>query len=247
MRRPRRRKLLERPQHKLTLGGRKSPRRKMRVRALARLLDLPLWRLIRAISPSTTVDGCRVMSTLGLPSSHAFYVQRVAHALECLREFDPASFARLTVLVRGIWVYEDVSARAKWWEYRRWIGLNAAVVDRSSYERGHLAALLVHELTHARLGARGISVHDSNRQRVEAICIRREAAFVRRMPGGEAFAGSREVRAAQVLADPPEDWSAAEMRRKQDRALARYLEPLEAEGAPRWVARGARWFLRRAT
>lgn len=48
-----------------------------------------------------------------------------------------------------------------------------------------IAAVLVHEATHARVQAHGISYRPETRDRIEALCVREEIAFARRLPRDE--------------------------------------------------------------
>ena len=47
---------------------------------------------------------------------------------------------------------------------------------------------IMHEATHARIIDRGIQYHVKNRDRIEGACVRQEALFARRLPGGDALA-----------------------------------------------------------
>jgi hypothetical protein len=49
-----------------------------------------------------------------------------------------------------------------------------------------IANTLVHETTHAQLDRLGITVHPTNHERIESICIRAEMAFLKRVAGADA-------------------------------------------------------------
>jgi hypothetical protein len=59
-----------------------------------------------------------------------------------------------------------------------------------------IAATIVHEATHARLERRGIQYVENQRQRIEAVCIRRELNFIAKLahvePLQEARTGALE-------------------------------------------------------
>ena len=64
-----------------------------------------------------------------------------------------------------------------------------------------LAAVIVHEATHARLERLGFKYVEDRRRRIEDICIRRELAFVAHLPDGEAARASIEERRPFDLTD----------------------------------------------
>jgi hypothetical protein len=47
-----------------------------------------------------------------------------------------------------------------------------------------IALTIIHEATHARLERCGIDYDEKLRQRIEAVCLRREFAFVAKLPNG---------------------------------------------------------------
>ena len=66
-----------------------------------------------------------------------------------------------------------------------------------------IAAVIVHEATHARLWRCGFGYDEDERHRIEAICVRRELAFARRLPDGRRL---REF-AQEALAISPRYWT----------------------------------------
>ena len=57
-----------------------------------------------------------------------------------------------------------------------------------------IAAVIVHEATHARLERYGIGYEEKLRARIEAVCFRRELAFAAKLPNGEAVRQPAEDR-----------------------------------------------------
>jgi hypothetical protein len=92
-----------------------------------------------------------------------------------------------------------------------------------------IAATIIHEAAHARLFRLGIGNHEDIRARVEAICLRREMAFARKLPNG------REIQeAAEHMINVCDDdyWSNAAIRQRE---LAEFAEAMRHLGAPEWL------------
>jgi hypothetical protein len=89
-----------------------------------------------------------------------------------------------------------------------------------------VAAALVHELTHLRIANSGVPYHPSLRERIETICVRKEAAFLRRAGGIHATAMAEEV-----LSGLHNPWWTRDERRARIRAN------LERGNLPGWLAR----------
>lgn len=67
-------------------------------------------------------------------------------------------------------------------------GAGAVLFPRSefdAYTPVTLASLLVHESCHARLERRGVPFRPWSKRRIEAVCVRAEYLFLRRVPGAE--------------------------------------------------------------
>ena len=77
--------------------------------------------------------------------------------------------------------------------------LDERFVQADTTDAPLLAAVIVHEATHARLWRYGFGYNEEQRERIEAICLRRELAFARRLPDGQKAAQSAE----EMLASSP--------------------------------------------
>jgi hypothetical protein len=93
-----------------------------------------------------------------------------------------------------------------------------------------VAAALVHEAAHLRIEQWGISYHPDVRARIEQICTRKQAAFLRKFHD-EALA----ARAADLETGLSSPWWTREARQKRVR------RSLEREGIPGWLSRFMRW------
>lgn len=146
---------------------------------------------------------------------------RVRGALQVIKTHDPLRYARLTRDLKRVWVFSIPTAGC--FNYR----LDACQLDEKfvlaeTTTPQLLASVIVHEAAHARLWNCGVGYDEALRPRVEAICLRRELAFSRKLPDGQQ---TREhVAQALAWANPTnlsnvafskrrDDWNIAEARR----------------------------------
>jgi hypothetical protein len=156
-------------------------------------------------------------------------------ALALLAEYAPHRLARLRRDVSRIWV----AFTANLGEYHHRIGLCVLnprpIADGEGLPPERIAALLVHEGTHARLFRRGLRHSDAaSYARHERACVRAEVALLERLPRGAALLAGAWAR----LDETDEFWSA-------EARLERQLESLREQGLPRWLERFVRWRQRR--
>ena len=123
-----------------------------------------------------------------------------------------------------------VGSRGEWQQDARLIRLLERTVVDPAEESAHVAGTVVHEATHAWLDDRGIAYRPERRRRIEALCIRSEARFASRIPGGAELANYYDTQARKVLAQSDAEWSDAAFR-------ARSLEKLRELGTPHWFLR----------
>lgn len=116
------------------------------------------------------------------------------------------------------------------------------VLDEAS-DAPTIAAVIVHEATHARLWHCGIGYEEQLRSRVEAICLRRELAFARTLQDGR---GVREA-AEAALAMPPSYWTNAASYDREREGDLQVLQHLQGNWLARIVLAIVRWRARRAT
>lgn len=182
------------------------------------------------VSTGKSIDGLWVGSIEDKPWPG---LSRVENALRLIKGRDPLSYSRVTRYLDRIWVRFVPGA---WGEYQR--KLNACVLDKyfvlseaATVER--IASTIVHEATHARLERWGITYDEKARSRIEAICVRRELNFVRKLPGGEML---REGLVASL------NWYTSEQGFFSDASLRERhvqgsIETLRQLGVPEWLVR----------
>jgi hypothetical protein len=113
--------------------------------------------------------------------------------------------------------------------------LRACVLDErfvlaETTQPEEIAVVIVHEATHARLENLGIGYDDGQRDRIEAICVRRELAFAKRLPNGHP----KRERVEATLDAQAEFWSNTAFRQRDTEGRAQTLRYL---GTPNWIVR----------
>jgi hypothetical protein len=156
--------------------------------------------------------------------------RRVEEALRLIKTYDRPKYDRLRCDLDRIWVRPLMSGGvAQFSPALRACLLDERFVLDDTRDAGFVAAVIVHEATHARLWHRGIRYDEAVRQRVEAICMRRELAFARRLPDGHRVRQWAE----DTLAIPAPYWTDAAFR---DRGLQGRIEALQ-HLERNWIAR----------
>jgi hypothetical protein len=107
--------------------------------------------------------------------------------------------------------------------------LDERFVLADTTETAHIAAAIVHEATHARLWRCGFGYEEDVRQRVEAVCVRREMAFANKLPEGEPI----RAWAADALALSPSYWTSVAAQERHYEGSLQTLRHLRDN----WVAR----------
>jgi hypothetical protein len=179
------------------------------------------------LSSGRDVDGLWVGTYF---QTHAEAVMGgVAAALDLIRTQDPVSYRRLARDLDRIWVRLLTTGVAQFDPRLRACLLDERFVLAEGTDISHIAAAIVHEAAHARLWRHGFGYDEAVRERVEAICLRREVAFAKKLPDGARI----RAWANDALALAPAYWtdSAAE-----DRAQAGSVEVLDHLGHG-WLAR----------
>lgn len=187
-----------------------------RADVVLRFLD---WALFK-IHNSRSVDGLMVVAP------EAATVDRVETALHVIRDYDPVRYRRLVGDLKRIWVRTVPGTVARFLPSSRTCELEEQFVDDEATTPGLVASCIVHEATHARLFRIGIGYDEGVRERVERICLRRELAFARKVPGGIAGQWAE----ASLAALPDLSDAAFSARRHEN-----YREMLLRLGVPRWL------------
>jgi hypothetical protein len=159
-------------------------------------------------------------------------LRRIEEALQLIKRHDRIRYDRLLRDLQRVWVLLLPSSVASF-EYGIYtceIDTRYCLAETTTPEV--LAAVIVHEATHARLWRRGIRYEEAQRPRIEEICLRREIAFAAKLPNGQAARDQAEQTLA--LCATGEYWTGAAFR---ERYIEGGVETLRYMGAPGWLAR----------
>ena len=192
---------------------------------MRRYLPSIYWGAVFRFSKKRRVLNVRV--GVFLPDDEIQTFERITSAIGVLQRFSPHHYARLLDGVR-ILVIGRVGPWGEWHVHARMIQLREDWVTRSETDPVHIAATIVHELTHAKLDEGGVTYVELRRRRLEAMCYRAQARFVARMPGCEEVSDYYRERAAFVMNQSDDQWS-------DDAFRTRDLELLTELNTPAWM------------
>ncbi|TWA99506.1 hypothetical protein [Bradyrhizobium stylosanthis] len=199
----------------------------------SRIDRLGLW-----LSRSSTIDGLWIGTTESKPYPA---LRRVEEALQLIRRHDALNYSRIVHNLDRIWVHLLPDARAHYD-----LSLNACALDeryvldeRMTLER--IASTIVHEATHARLEGWGIIYEEKSRYRIEAVCLRRELNFLKKLPD----TGLMQEEIARTL-----EWCESDQAYFSDasfwsREVQGQIDTLRYLKAPDWFVQFAMWLIRR--
>ncbi len=165
-------------------------------------------------------------------------LQRIEEALLLIKRSDRIRYDRLLRDLDRVWVLLLPSSIAifEYAIYTCEIDTRYCLDETTTPEL--LAAVIVHEATHARLWRRGIGYEEAQRPHIEEICIRREIAFAAKLPNGEAV--REQAERSLAFCATGEYWTSAAFR---ERYIEGGVEVLRYMGAPGWLGRIFRWLL----
>ena len=155
---------------------------------------------------------------------------KCTEALALLQTRAPRAYQRLIRHTDGALVFSSTEPRGEWIRPARLMRLQETFVTKPTTQPAHIAATMVHEATHAWLNACGFIYTPDRRRRIEAVCIRAQAAFARQLDGGHQLAEYYEARAQEVLGQSDAQWSDAAL-------AARAVDDLRDIGTPTWLVR----------
>jgi hypothetical protein len=144
----------------------------------------------------------------------------VKKALRLIKVHDPIRYDRLLRDLDRVLV-GPIPSQGRYSASMKACHLDSRFVLAKTTSPEQIAATIVHEATHARLRRCGIGYDEQLRGRVEAVCVRRELAFARRLPHGDDVRAQAEWALRHGWSDTPFD-----ERRRQE---------LVEMGAPAWV------------
>jgi hypothetical protein len=149
---------------------------------------IALW-----FSTSRNIDGLWVGTMEDKPHPG---LRRVEDALQLIKLRAPLHYSRVVRYLERIWVRLEHTASACYYHSMGACVLDERYVLQETTTVEEIAATIIHEATHARLERRGIQYVEDQRQRIEAVCIRRELSFIAKLahvePLQEARAGALE-------------------------------------------------------
>jgi hypothetical protein len=115
--------------------------------------------------------------------------------------------------------------------------LDERFVLADSTDAALIATAIVHEATHARLWHYGFRYEEEARQRVEAVCLRREIAFAHKLPDGERI----HAWATDTLTLSPSYWTNAAERERHYEGSLQVLHHLGFDWLTRAVVAVFEW------
>jgi hypothetical protein len=194
---------------------------------------LALW-----MSHSSKVDGLWIGT---MESEAQVGLRRVEEALLLIKRQDGLNYSRIIRNLDRIWVNLAPGSLA---HYDR--SLNACVFDERFVRNEattveDIASTIVHEATHARLESWGVTYDEAKRPRIEAICLRRELDFARKLSDGDRLR-QEIVNRLEWLAGDRDFYSNTNFQQRRQEAE---IETLRYLNAPSWLVRWASWLIHR--
>lgn len=188
------------------------------------------FQVLRRVSPRKEVAGVEIL-LLGSPPNPSGCFDTVAEAIACVQRLDARRWSLMAAHFKGIGVVQHGASQFI-------PGLSACILSTATLGKGpvHSAAVMVHELAHARLFACGFSYAPATRGREEMICVREAVRFLNRAPEGRPVAEAYAVQAAREFAAPL-PWY-AEPSRQQERK-----NTMTFYGVPRWLQKLRIWLM----
>jgi len=166
--------------------------------ALARAIDRLRWAIAYDRSDYLNVP-LRVH-----PFAPPDAANRVTHALDLIAQIDPLTMAHIRRHLPGGLAVEATDYATAWFDREKSACLLGAR-HLTTASDAELALSIMHEVTHARLEARGIPYDPPLRLRIERICIAREIALAHRLAKAGACApqivGALQAKRAALTAE----------------------------------------------
>lgn len=183
-------------------------------------------RIQLALSTSRDVDGIWVGSWR-TPSD----LRRVEDALVLIKQHSALHYSRVMRDLARVWVFVLPNGTAQYEHSLNACLLDERYVANSTLER--IASTIIHEATHARLDALGITYEEGLRSRIETICLRRELAFVTKLHNN-AELQDELMRSVEWYGTNNAWFSDANFRERGNQGTAEALRYVET---PEWLIR----------
>jgi hypothetical protein len=185
---------------------------------------IALW-----FSTSRNIDGLWVGTMEDKPHPG---LRRVEDALQLIKFHDPLHYSRVVHYLERIWIRLEHTASACYYHSVRACVLDERYVLQETTTVERIAATIIHEATHARLERRGIQYVEKRRQRIEAVCIRRELNFVAKLPNAEPLQEARADALEWCTGGEREFFSDSNFATRHEEGAVEVLRYL---GAPEWL------------
>jgi hypothetical protein len=196
-------------------------------------ISVCLMRAGQTLAPRRSIDGLSVrqLPFLGRAGDPAY--EKLCAAVRLINTHDPACFARMRRDFSMINLEPLPSALGQYFRPRKVCSINYYYCDRSTVSEAEVAGVIVHEAMHARLDHLGFVTSESNRVRVERICVKAELLFASRLTGVPSAVRVKKNANARLrmLSDRPDSYT-TEARLDQDLAAI-----TKAGAAPQWFLR----------
>jgi hypothetical protein len=167
----------------------------------------------------------------------ASVLHRVEEALGVIKIYDRLRYDRITRDLERVWVRTLFGNEAQYNHAMKACQLDVRFVQAATSSPAIVASIIVHEATHARILNRGIQYQAALRDRVEAVCVRRELAFAKKLPNGlEVQERAERLLEMSATAELWTDEKFEERHAEGGMGVARYV------GVPIWIARLALCF-----
>jgi hypothetical protein len=190
------------------------------------LIDrLGIW-----LSSGKTVDGLWLGTEIGegQPS-----LSRVEDALRLIKQHNSLHYSRVVQHLKRVWVRLIPHGDGCYYASLEACALDPRFVLQQTTTLDAIASAIVHEATHARLDRWGVSYNEDKRNRIEAICRRRELNFLAGVPNTEPLR-EQVAHALEWCACNPDFYSDASF---QQRIHEGNVETLHYLGTPEWLIR----------
>ena len=112
------------------------------------------------------------------------HFEKLAQAAELIRIYDQLRYRLLTAEVQLI-VVTDRPIEAEYYDFASAVIMQAKMIELLDVQG--LAAVLIHEATHARIRRSGIRYAAVAEPRVERLCLRNEIWFLQKVPNTEVL------------------------------------------------------------
>jgi hypothetical protein len=183
----------------------------------------------------STADGSQVGTS---EEEFELHLRPVEEALSLIKTYDRVRYDRLGRDLERVWVQLLFGPRGRFNRSLNRCELDTRFVIAQASSPEMIASVIVHEATHARLSHCGFGYGEELRPRVEAICVRRELAFARRLPHGDRV---REWAEAKLKwCEAPDHLTDAA---RDDEFVKGGIEALHYAEAPAWMLRATRVLL----